>query len=123
MTGTAVPTSASIDSRTSLGAVALTVSDLDRSRAFYERVLGLSATPGPDGSLVLSAGADEPVLLTLHEDREAAPFDPRGNGLFHFALLVPTRADLADRARADRQRTLAAERSVRSPRQRGPVSA
>jgi catechol 2,3-dioxygenase len=95
MTGTSAPTVASIDAGTSLGAVALTVSDLDRSRAFYGRVLGLSASPRADGSLVLSAAAAGPALLTLHEDRDAAPFDPRGAGLFHFALLVPTRADLA----------------------------
>jgi catechol 2,3-dioxygenase len=93
MTGSAIPTATSIDTRTSLGAVALTVSDLDRSRAFYETVLGLSSAPTAERTVALSAGG--PVLLTLHEDRDAAPFDPHGNGLFHFALLVPTRIDLA----------------------------
>jgi catechol 2,3-dioxygenase len=95
MTGSAVPIAASIDARTSPGAVALTVLDLERSRAFYETVLGLSVAPRADGSLVFSAGAGEPVLLSLHEDRDAAPVDPHANGLFHFALLVPTRVDLA----------------------------
>jgi catechol 2,3-dioxygenase len=95
MSGSTTPTAASIDARTSVGAVALTVSDLDRSVGFYETVLGLSVAPCADGSLALRAGARGPILLTLREDRDAAPFDARGNGLFHFALLVPTRFDLA----------------------------
>jgi catechol 2,3-dioxygenase len=96
MTGFAISNPASIDAGTSVGAVALTVSDLDRSRAFYETVLGLSTAPCADGSLALRAGPEGMALLTLHEDRNAAPCDPHANGLFHLALLVPTRVHLAD---------------------------
>ena len=100
MTGdvaTGVAASASIDAATSLGAVSLTVSDLAAARAFYEHVLGLvSSSAGPDdGALTLTdAGGGRP-LIVLHEDRGAAPFDPRRSGLFHLALLVPSRLELA----------------------------
>jgi catechol 2,3-dioxygenase len=88
---------ASIDAGTSLGAVSLTVSDLGRARAFYEQVLGLvPSSPGPDGgSLALTAAGGGPALVVLHEDRDAAPFDPRRSGLFHLAILVPSRIELA----------------------------
>jgi catechol 2,3-dioxygenase len=35
------------------------------------------------------------ALVVLHEDRDAPPFEPSGNGLFHLALLVPDRRELA----------------------------
>jgi catechol 2,3-dioxygenase len=88
---------ASIDAGTSLGAVSLTVSDLARARAFYEQVLGLvpsSAVPD-SGSLALTAAGGGPALVVLHEDRDAAAFDPRRSGLFHLAVLVPSRIELA----------------------------
>ena len=85
----------SIDAATSLGAVSLTVSDLGRARAFYEQVLGLVASPRGAGSARLTASGGGSELVVLHEDREAPPFDPRGNGLFHLALLVGSRVELA----------------------------
>jgi catechol 2,3-dioxygenase len=88
---------ASIEAATSLGAVSLTVSDLGRARAFYEQVLGLapsSATLG-DGPVALTDAGGGPALVVLHEDRDAAPFDPRRSGLFHLAILVPSRIELA----------------------------
>jgi catechol 2,3-dioxygenase len=83
-----------IDPRTTMGAVRLTVSDVDRSRAFYERALGLRATDGEDGTIALRA-ADGPTLVALHRDSSAARLDPRRTGLFHLAVLVPSRRDLA----------------------------
>ncbi len=77
-----------------MGTVRLTVSDLDRSRQFYERALGLRAADLPDGKLTLAAGADAP-LLELHGDATAPKLDRHRTGLFHFAILVPTRRDLA----------------------------
>lgn len=85
---------ARLDPRTRVGAVALTVSDLDRSRAFYERVLGLQGRPRDRGELGLGpVGADD--LVILRADPSAPRRDPCATGLFHLALLVPTRADLA----------------------------
>jgi catechol 2,3-dioxygenase len=83
-----------IDPATSLGAVSLTVPDAERARAFYEQVLGLVGRTQDDGRVVL-ADAGGHQLVVLHEDRDAPAFDPSGNGLFHLALLVPGRQELA----------------------------
>jgi catechol 2,3-dioxygenase len=92
---TAIGASASIEQATSLGAVSLTVSDLARARAFYEQVLGLVPVAPDDGPLALSDAGGGPALVVLHEDRDAAPFDPRRSGLFHLAIVVPSRIELA----------------------------
>ena len=83
-----------IAAETTVGPVSLIVSDLDRSRRFYEAVLGLRARPLHDGALALTAG-DGAALVTLHRGRAAAPRDPRATGLFHQAILVPSRLELA----------------------------
>ena len=75
-----------------VGPVHLTVRDLERSRAFYSDEVGLDARGATDGELRL--GTSERELLVLHEEPGAAPTVP-STGLFHFALLVPERADLA----------------------------
>ncbi|MBV8954283.1 MAG: VOC family protein [Solirubrobacterales bacterium] len=79
---------------TRIGSVHLTVRDLSRSRDFYERVLGLQVAERDSGALSFSA-ADGPALIELHGDTAALPLDPRATGLFHQALLMPTRRDLA----------------------------
>jgi catechol 2,3-dioxygenase len=83
----------SIDPATSLGTVSLTVSDAARMRTFYEDVLGLTGQAHDDGRVSLGDAGGH-ALVTLHEDRDAPPFDPSGNGLFHLALLVPDRPEL-----------------------------
>lgn len=84
---------ATIDPRTSVGRVALTVRDLDAVREFYERVVGLDALEAGEGRALLGAGARP--LVELVEDRDAPPRPPRTTGLFHLAILVPDRAELA----------------------------
>jgi catechol 2,3-dioxygenase len=84
---------APIDPATSVGRVTLTVHDLAGVRDFYERVVGLQAIEAGDGRALLGAGATP--LVELVEDRAAPPRPPRTTGLFHLALLVPDRADLA----------------------------
>ncbi len=69
----------------------LRVADLERALGFYRRVLGLYAGTGTE----LSPADGAPPLVELVEDRRAPPRPPRTAGLFHFALLVPTRRDLA----------------------------
>jgi len=71
----------------SLGAVHLTVTDLGRSTAFYERVIGLEAH-AHDGEARIGD------VLVLHEERSARRAG-RHAGLYHVALLFPTRAELA----------------------------
>jgi catechol 2,3-dioxygenase len=79
---------------TTLGTVRLTVSDLDRSRTFYERAIGLRATERDDGALALGV-ADAPALIELRGDSAAPRLNRRAPGLYHLAILVPTRRDLA----------------------------
>lgn len=87
-------TTPSIATDTTVGTVALTVSDLDRSRAFYETVLSLTARELEDGSLALGV-ADEPALVRLRGDSAAPALNPRATGLFHLAVLTPSRRELA----------------------------
>jgi catechol 2,3-dioxygenase len=75
-----------------MGAVHLTVADLARSLAYYEQAIGLRMHARDDGAARLGAGGED--LLVLAEQRGARPADGYA-GLFHFALLVPERADLA----------------------------
>jgi catechol 2,3-dioxygenase len=75
-----------------LGPVHLTVSHLDGSIAFYERALGLQLHDRDGDVAVLGAGGED--LLVLVEEAGAAP-GGRHAGLFHFALLFPTRTELA----------------------------
>jgi catechol 2,3-dioxygenase len=75
-----------------MGAVHLTVADLDRSTSYYERQIGLRVQARDGGTARLGAGGDD--LLVLTEQPGARPADGY-SGLFHFALLVPERADLA----------------------------
>jgi len=74
-----------------LGAVHVVVTDLDRSIAFYERSIGLQLRERDGGVARLGAGADD--LLVLHERPGARPAG-RHAGLYHFALLYPTRLEL-----------------------------
>jgi catechol 2,3-dioxygenase len=79
---------------TSLGAVSLTVSDIGRSRSFYETALGLRVEELDDGGLSFGT-PDGHALVQLHGDASAAPLDRRATGLYHLAILVPSRLDLA----------------------------
>lgn len=67
--------------------------DLAAMRAFYERALGLQAVKEGDDGVDLGAG--ERVFLRLKGDPSARLEDPRSAGLFHLAVLLPARADLA----------------------------
>ena len=76
-----------------LGAIRLRVGDLDRLRDFYERTIGLRAI-GVSGDIT-TMGANGAPLVELVAEPEAPPRPPRSTGLFHLAILVPTRANLA----------------------------
>ena len=75
-----------------LGAVHLTVSDLDRSIGFYQDAIGLRLHHREDPGAGMGAGAED--LLVLHEEPSARPAG-RHAGLYHFALLHPSREELA----------------------------
>ncbi len=74
-----------------LGAVHIVVSDLDRSIDFYERSIGLRVRTRDGGRGFLGTGRDD--LLVLHE-HPGAKRAGRHAGLYHFALLHPTRQEL-----------------------------
>lgn len=75
-----------------LGAVHLTVTSLDRSVAWYQRHLGLRVHRRDSIEAELGDGAEATVVLV--EDPQARPAG-RHAGLFHYALLFPTREELA----------------------------
>jgi catechol 2,3-dioxygenase len=75
-----------------LGAVDLTVADLDRSVAWYQESLGLRVH-NHDAALA-SLGDGSETLIVLHEDPLARPAG-RHAGLYHYALLYPSREELA----------------------------
>ncbi len=81
-----------MDPAARIGAVHLTVSNLTRSRDFYREHLGLRELWRRDHGAALGAG--DRVLLVLHESPDA-PAPARATGLYHFAILVPSRLDLA----------------------------
>jgi len=80
-------TSTSIHPGTVIGYVHLTVSDLGRSLAFYQDILGFRLHRRDGNTARLGAGG--PDLLLLTEQPGACPRPPRTTGLYHFAILVP----------------------------------
>jgi catechol 2,3-dioxygenase len=83
-----------LPAETEIGRVELVVRDLERSISFYEGMLGLELLDRMvDGEASLGAG--ERPFLVLRGEPEAPPRPPRTTGLFHFAILVPSRAELA----------------------------
>jgi catechol 2,3-dioxygenase len=83
----------SIDPGTHIGLVTLRVADLDRSLSFYEGILGFREVERTDGRVLLGA-QEGPPLLELLEVPGAAPQPRWSTGLYHVAILLPTRADL-----------------------------
>ncbi|MCW3063686.1 MAG: Glyoxalase/bleomycin resistance protein/dioxygenase [Solirubrobacterales bacterium] len=75
-----------------LGPVHVTVRDLDRSVAWYQDSLGLAVHGRDHGTARLGTGREDVVVL--HEEPEAR-LPGREAGLYHYALLYPTREELA----------------------------
>ena len=81
-----------------LDRVELTVADRARSLGFYAGVLGLADTPTSTDDVAavgIPTRGDARTLVRLHVRDGAKPSMPRTTGLFHVALLLPTRRDLA----------------------------
>jgi catechol 2,3-dioxygenase len=97
----AQPIDPRIDPRTCIGHVHLKVSDLERSLAFYCGVLGFAVTQryGQGAAFIAADGYHHHIGLNTWESLGAPP-PPRGRtGLYHLAILYPTRAALADALR------------------------
>jgi catechol 2,3-dioxygenase len=80
-----------------IGHVHLTVADLDRSLAFYRDILGFQVTTRMgDSAVFLSAGGyHHHIGLNTWAGKGATPPAKGHSGLFHFAILFPTRKELA----------------------------
>ncbi|MDX1664786.1 MAG: VOC family protein [Candidatus Promineifilaceae bacterium] len=86
--------SISLPDATTVGPVALTVADLERSLDFYGKRLGFQLQERDDGRAALGTGSGQP-LLYLHKQPGARRRPTRSTGLYHYAILFPSRRDLA----------------------------
>ncbi len=78
---------------TRMGAATLAVSDLAQSVSFYQTVIGLTRLDaGDNGTAIMGAG--KTPILHLQEIPNAQPQPERSTGLYHAAILVPSRPDL-----------------------------
>src|SRR5437879_12336105 len=86
-----------IDPRARIGHVHLTVSDLDRSLAFYRDVLGfeVTTTHGREAVFLSAGGYHHHIGLNTWAGRGAPRPAAGTTGLYHFAILYPDRRSLA----------------------------
>lgn len=86
-----------IPSQTRIGHVHLKVSDLQKSLDFYCGLLGFEITTyyGTDAAFISAGGYHHHIGLNTWQSKGAGPAARNGVGLFHTAILYPTRKDLA----------------------------
>ena len=86
-----------ISPEASIGHVHLTVKDLEKSLAFYQGLLGFEITTWyGDSAVFLSAGGyHHHIALNTWYDDKSKTIPKREIGLYHFAILFPSRKDLA----------------------------
>jgi len=86
-----------IPDNTRIGHVHLKVADLERSLAFYCDLLGftLITTYGKDAAFISAGGYHHHIGLNTWYSKNAPPAPVRNAGLFHTAILYPTRKDLS----------------------------
>jgi catechol 2,3-dioxygenase len=86
-----------IPPQTSIGHVHLKVSNIEKALTFYRDILGFEVTQWyGDSAVFLSAGGyHHHIGLNIWQSKDAPPAPARAAGLFHLAILYPTRKDLA----------------------------
>ena len=86
-----------IDARVRIGHVHLKVADLERALAFYCSVLGFELTQrmGNSAAFVSAGGYHHHIGLNTWESAGGSPPSEGSTGLYHLAILYPTRAELA----------------------------
>jgi catechol 2,3-dioxygenase len=87
-----------IHPQTRIGHVHLKVADLDRAVAFYCGVLGFELTQryGLEAAFISAGGYHHHIGLNTWESRGGSPPPPGTTGLYHLAILYPSRTELAD---------------------------
>lgn len=90
-----------LDARVRIGHVHLKVAELERSLAFYRDVLGFEVTQrfGSQAAFLSAGGYHHHLGLNTWESEGGQAPPPSATGLYHVAILYPTRAELADAAR------------------------
>ena len=90
-----------VDANVRIDHVHLKVSDLERSLAFYRDVLGFEVTQryGSQAVFLSAGGYHHPIGLNKWESAGGQPPPPGATGLYHTAILYPSRALLADALR------------------------
>ena len=90
-----------IDSRVRIGHVHLKVADLERALKFYRDMLGFELTQrfGRQAAFLSAGGYHHHIGLNIWESAGGSPPAPGMTGLYHLAILYPTRALLADALR------------------------
>lgn len=91
----------SIHPQVRIGHVHLKVARIDRALAFYNGVLGFQVTQryGSQAVFLAAGGYHHHIALNTWESAGGAPPAPRSTGLYHLAILYPTRPQLADALR------------------------
>jgi catechol 2,3-dioxygenase len=94
----AVPASAPIAAGTRIGHVHLKVAEIERALGFYCGVLGFALIQkmGREAAFVSAGGYHHHIGLNTWESAGGRPPPSGSTGLYHLAILYPTRADLAD---------------------------
>ena len=84
-----------------IGHVHLKVANLERALGFYRDVLGFELTQryGPSAAFLSAGGYHHHIGLNTWESLGGSPPAPGTTGLYHLAILYPTRAELADALR------------------------
>lgn len=84
--------------QTRIGHVHLKVSDLDRALAFYRDLLGFELTTmyGENAAFISAGGYHHHIGLNTWHSKGGSPAPKNSAGLFHVAILYPTRKDLAE---------------------------
>jgi catechol 2,3-dioxygenase len=100
-----------IDPKTSIGHVHLKVADLERAIGFYCGVLGfeVKARYGTEAAFIAAGDYHHHIGLNTWESAGGSPPPPGSTGLYHLAILYPTRASLADALRRVRAAGIALE--------------
>ena len=86
-----------IPAQTRIGHIHLKVADLDRALSFYRDLLGFELVTmyGTDAAFISAGGYHHHIGLNTWYSKHAPPASQRAAGLFHTAILYPTRKDLA----------------------------